>query len=114
MNEFPPFHPDWLVTFWYTTPILKAFDPHLFLSIIAIVGITLYFTKRRNSPLPEPDLEEQQFHHSLKKKQIIEQKIAELEIQRNQGELNEDQYLYKLGEYKKHLEKVKKDLLYFT
>lgn len=117
MSQFPPFHPDWLVTFWFSTPGFKAMDPHVFLSVIAAIGLALFFIKKRKTPpirLVATNFEDEQFHHLLKKKQMIEQKMAELKVLSEQNGLASEQYQMKLGEYHKHLDQVNRELLYFT
>lgn len=117
MTQLPPFHPDWLVTFWFSTPILRAINPHWFLIVLTLIAIGFFFVIRRGkavSPTSVSDTDEQQFQHLLTKKQIIERKIAELENKRLQGELSDEIFQSKLAEYTKHLEKAKLDLLYYT
>jgi peptidoglycan hydrolase CwlO-like protein len=117
MSKIPPFHPDWLVTFWFSTPGLKEMNPHLLLSMVAIIVLVIFFIKKTTLPaarIVTPTVEEEQFYHLLKKKQIIEQKMSELREWTERGELAEEKYQTKLSEYNKHLDKVNKELLYFT
>ncbi|MGJ7920365.1 hypothetical protein [Neobacillus sp. LXY-4] len=115
MSQFPPFHPEWLVTFWFSTPVLRLINPHWFLIILAVSAMVVFFIKRQKSvEHPQIDSDEEKFQHLLTKKQIIEKKIAELEMQKQQGELSEEKYELKRSEYKKHLDKVILDLHYYT
>lgn len=115
MNQLPSFHPDWLVSFWFSTPVLRSINPHWFLISTAVIGLGILLIKRKGkAPASPVDTDEQQFQHLLTKRQIIEQKLTELENQRFQGELSEEKFQMKLVEYKKHLDKVNLDLLYYT
>ncbi|WP_147532677.1 hypothetical protein [Bacillus marasmi] len=116
MTQLPPFHPEWLIRFWFNTPGLQLLNPHWVLIILALVGIALFFIKRSKTAdiAPVRNQEEEQFQHLLTRKQIIERKIAELENQKLVGELTAEKYEIKLGEYKKHLDKVNLDLAYYT
>ncbi len=117
MSQFPPFHPDWLVTFWFATPGFKAMDPHVVISVIAAIGLALFFIKKRKTPpinVVATNFEEEQFHHLLKKKQMIERKMAELKVLWEQDGVASEQVQMKLDEYGKHLDKVNRELLYFT
>ncbi|WP_318507924.1 hypothetical protein [Bacillus sp. T3] len=115
MNQLPPFHPDWLVSFWFSMPILRSINPHWFLITIAVMGLVIFFARRKGKSLSAPlDSDEQQFQHLLTKKQIIEKKLVQLENQRSRGELSEENFQRNFDEYKKHLDKVNLDLLYYT
>lgn len=115
MTQLPPFHPEWLIRFWFQTPGLQSLNPHWVLITLAFIGIALFFLKRmKTTDEPVKDQEEEQFQHLMTRKQIIERKIAELEQQKLAGELTDTKYETKLAEYKKHLDKVNLDLLYYT
>jgi hypothetical protein len=115
MSQFPPFHPEWLVTFWFQTPVLKWINPHWFLISLVLAVIALFLIKRKRFvDLPVQDQDEQQFQHLLTKKQIIEKKIYELESQKQEGILPEEEFQSKLIQYKKHLDKVNLNLSFYT
>lgn len=115
MTQLPPFHPEWLIRFWFQTPGLQQLNPHWVLITLVLIGIALFFLKRSKTiDPPVKDQEEEKFQHLLTRKQIIERKMIELEDQMQAGELTDEQYQTKLSEYKKHLDKVNLDLLYYT
>jgi uncharacterized membrane protein (DUF106 family) len=115
MMQIPPFHPEWLVTFWFSTPVLKWLNPHWFLLLLAgVVAALIAIRRKKQAAAPIKDADEEKFQHLVLKKQIIEKKISELETQKQKGKLTEESYEQKLREYRKHLDKVKLDLLNYT
>jgi len=79
------------------------------------MGLVIFFARRKGkTPATPLDSDEQQFQHLLTKKQIIEKKLIQLENQRSQGELSEENFQRNFDEYKKYLDKVNLDLLYYT
>ena len=109
----PPFHPDWIVNFWLGTPLLNKIDPHaMFIFLVAVAAIIVY-QRRKLTRKQELDTDEKQFQLLLKKKAVIEERMALLTTQRNQ-EMSEELYLNSMKEYEQHLEKVKRELLRFT
>lgn len=114
MNQIPAFHPDWLVTFWLTNPLVNWMDPHLVLALLTGVILYGFYRKRKKVKQDEPDHEEKQFQHLLLKKNIIEKQMLELEDKRAAGDISTEQYETKKREYQKHLEQANKNLMIFT
>ncbi|QED49030.1 hypothetical protein [Cytobacillus dafuensis] len=112
MSEIPPFHPEWLVSFWLGTPILNTINPHFVLIVLIAVLIFKLIKRRKNTH--EHDYEEMQFQLLLKKKAVIEEQMTELERNKKLGEVTDLQYSKIIEEYKQHLDTVKKELLRFT
>lgn len=112
--DIPAFHPEWLVTFWLTTPGLNVFNPHLLLILFMIVLIGIYYFKRKRKGIPQPDSEEMQFKHLLAKKTVIENELGELKREYEAGKLEGDQYMGKEKELQKHLDLTKRELKQFT
>lgn len=110
----PPFHPEWLITFWLTTPGIRSLDPHvttvIILAIIILVGI--YYLRKNKAP--KQDEQEVYFQHLLQKKHVIDNQIKELKTQLDDGEISQEDYDKKLVDYETYLKKVKQDLLEFT
>ncbi|MFE8703345.1 hypothetical protein ACFYKX_22550 [Cytobacillus sp. FJAT-54145] len=114
MSEFPPFHPEWLITFWLTTPVLRSIEPHLVLVVIIGVIVFLYMKKRKSLRENKIDTTENMFQHLLNKRRVIEQQIVMLEKQKKQGDISIELYEKSIDEYKEHLEHVKNELIKFT
>ncbi|PLR98212.1 hypothetical protein [Bacillus sp. T33-2] len=114
MGEIPAFHPEWLVTFWLTTPGLNLLNPHYLLIFIAIFTLGMYFFRKQRVAVQVPDEDEKRFKHLLMKKTVIEKQVDELEESRKQGSLTEEKYEQKAKELEKHLDQVKKELLHYT
>lgn len=111
--DIPAFHPEWLVTFWLTTPGINKLDPHLtslFLVGILIVIIVVKMKKRKAALVPL-DSDEEHFQRLVKEKGIIEGKLTELEQDR--GGLSDEQYAKKRIELEEHLNKTTEALKYF-
>lgn len=111
--DIPAFHPEWIVTFWLSTPGLNKVDPHLLLLTVITLLVSVYFYKRRRNGIPQPDAEEEKFQHLLTTKQVLEKELLELEGLSEQGISNE-QYLKKKQELEKHLDLTKQRLQQFT
>ncbi|WP_174734940.1 hypothetical protein [Mesobacillus harenae] len=114
MGKFPPFHPDWLITFWFKTPGLNRLDPHWMLGILAVFGTVILYSLWKRKQKSEPEADEQAFKRLLLKKNVIEEQLLNLEEQRKQGEITEVLYRKRIGEFQEHLDIVKKQLLQFT
>jgi hypothetical protein len=113
--EMPPFHPDWLVNFWLGTPFLNMFDPHAVLIFLLVVTVMIVIIQRRSLAYKQEfAAEENQFQLLLKKKAVIEDQMASLDLQKMQGKIGEDQYINRMNEYKLHLNNVKSELIRFT
>lgn len=110
----PPLHPEWLITFWLTTPVIRNLEPHvtMLVILIMIIGLAIYFIKRNKAE--KPDEQEIYFQHLLQQKQMIEGKMQQLEKKLLSGQIITENDEKKLLEYQKYLNKVKKDLLQFT
>lgn len=114
MSDIPPFHPDWLVSFWLGTPILNKLNPHVILIFLITLLLIGLLRRRKLMQKQEPDSDEKQFQLLLKKKAVIEEQMTRLEVQKKQGEVTEEQYAKTIAEYKQHLDGVKRELLKFT
>lgn len=107
----PAYHPEWLVTFWLSTPGLDRLNPHYLLIVLAAGLIVLHFLRRK--PVIHEgleDREEQAFKHLLLRKSVIEEQIGALEGKIKAGDIPEADLTKKLEEYQHHLEQVKKEL----
>lgn len=112
--DIPAFHPEWLVTFWLTTPGLNQLNPHILLILLMIILIGIYYFKKKRAEVPQPDSEERQFKQLLTKKAVIENELGELKSICEAGKLENDQYLEKEKELQKLLELTKQELKEFT
>lgn len=106
MNTSPPYHPDWLISFWYGTPGLKLLNPHITLTVLAVVFIATYFIRKAQKTPSAQDTSEIMFQSLIKQKQTIEANITALRAESADSP--------KLKEYEQLLEKVNKDLLKYT
>ncbi|MDQ0154106.1 hypothetical protein [Robertmurraya andreesenii] len=111
--DIPAFHPEWLVTFWLTTPGLNKLNPHLLLVIIVIFVIGYYFIKRRKKPIEKSDSNEEQFQLLLTKKNMLEKELNELRSKYEQEELENAGLANKKKELEKHLEQTMRQLQQF-
>lgn len=114
MSDMPPFHPDWLVSFWLGTPVLNKLNPHIILLVLLVVVVVAIMQKRKQIGQQAPDNDEKQFQLLLRKKSVIEEQMTRLEMLKKQGEVTDEQYSKNIEEYKQHLDSVKKELLRFT
>jgi len=112
----PAYHPEWLVTFWLTTPVLNALNPHYLLIIIAaVIGSSYFIRKKRSSNEEEfPEKEEQMFKHLLLRKNVIEEQLDGLEAKLKAAEINDEDYEKLFNDYQRHLNEVKKELQQYT
>jgi hypothetical protein len=111
----PAYHPDWLVSFWLSTPGLNWLNPHYLLIILAAVFVLRYFIKRGTENQSEPpDTEDVRFKHFLLRKKVIEEQMAGLEVKRKAAEITEEDFLRKLKDYQNQLEQVKNELQQYT
>lgn len=112
--DTPAFHPQWLVDFWLTTPVINKIEPHLAsLIVLIIIGVVLFrrYYKGRSS---EGDTQEAQFQYLLRRKQVIEKEINSLATQLENKSITEEDYEGKLKELEQFLDKVNDDLQAFT
>ncbi|WP_210364844.1 hypothetical protein [Bacillus sp. REN3] len=111
----PAYHPDWLVTFWLTTPVLKWINPHYLLILIGAGLVAVFFLKkRRGQEIRVEDNEDQRFKHLLLKKNVIEEQLAGLEGKFMDAEITELDYARKRHDYEQHLDQVMKELQQYT
>lgn len=111
----PAYHPEWLVTFWLTTPVLNALNPHYLLIITAaVIGSSYFIRKKRSSNEELPGKEEQMFKHLLLRKNVIEEQIDGLEAKLKAAEINTEDYEKLFSDYQRHLTQVKKELQQYT
>ncbi|WP_102274193.1 hypothetical protein [Cytobacillus massiliigabonensis] len=111
----PPYHPDWLVNFWLGTPFLNMFDPHAVLIFLVVVTVMIVIIQRRTLAFrQEFDHDESQFQLLLKKKEVIEKQMAQLDQQKQQGKITDELYITRMKEYEVHLKYVKSELIQFT
>lgn len=109
----PPFHPEWLVTFWLTTPGLNKVDPHLVLALLAVL-IALFVWKKRKNTTGIHDREEERFQHLLTKKKILQKELMDLERKFEQDFVSKDEFQQKKKELSRLLEETEQDLQQFT
>ena len=115
MGSVPPYHPEWIIRFWFSTPGLRSVDPHLTLAIITIlVAGVIFFMRRKRQPLGQADPEEARLKHLLAKQKVIRQQMAELEKNLNGEAITPEAYSLKRKEYEKHLERTEQELRQFT
>lgn len=76
--DIPAFHPEWLVTFWLSTPGLNKIDPHIVLILASVTVIMVVIMKRRKQAVIKPQVDEEQFQNLLQNKFIIENELAEI------------------------------------
>ncbi|MEH7886095.1 hypothetical protein V7654_17480 [Bacillus sp. JJ1609] len=105
------YHPEWLVTFWLSTPLLNALNPHYLLMILAAAIFIRLFMKKKNVTL---DIEDQHFRHLLAKKNVIEEQLAGIERKLMADEITNEIYAQTVKAYLTHLEQVKKELQQYT
>lgn len=111
----PAYHPEWLVTFWLTTPGLNWLNPHYLLILLAAGLVIRYFLKRRDTEAVEnPDAEDLRFKHLLLRKKVIEEQMEGLETKRHAGEITDSEFADKISDYRSHLEQVKLELQQYT
>ncbi|MGA8942804.1 MAG: hypothetical protein WB502_08845 [Thermoactinomyces sp.] len=112
--DIPPFHPEWLVTFWLSTPGLNRLDPHMVL-LLATGGFIGFYLYRKNRKLKaEPEWEEERFQQLMTRKKRLEQDLEELEREHGKGEIASDCYLKKRQELEMRLEMTEHQLRQFT
>ncbi len=107
----PAYHPEWLVTFWLSTPVLNALNPHYLLMILAAAIFIRLFMKKKNVTL---DIEDQHFRHLLAKKNVIEEQLAGIERKLMADEITNENYAQTVKAYQTHLEQVKEELKQYT
>lgn len=112
--DLPVFHPEWLVTFWLTTPGLNRLNPHIVLLLAAVCFIGFYLYRKKRVLSAEPDREEERFQQLMEKKNLLERDLRELERAHDQKEIVDGQYLKKREELEMRLEMTKYELRQFT
>ncbi|RSD27827.1 hypothetical protein [Mesobacillus subterraneus] len=111
----PAYHPEWLVTFWLTTPGLNLLNPHYVLIVLAVILAAGWFMKKRRTKAAEIlDEEDQVFKHLLLKKKVIEQQLQELEARLMAAEVTEESFRKMKQDYHSHLDQVNKELEQYT
>lgn len=112
--DIPAFHPEWIVTFWLTTPGLNKVDPHLLLVLLLASLIAVFYVKRRNRINVKLDTDEERFQHLLLKKNMLEKELLELKKNHEEEKNPREQLLQKKKELEKHLDLTKKELQQYT
>lgn len=109
-----PFHPEWLIHFWTKTPVIQSLDPHLTAIIVVFIlsGVGFYYYAK--SYRKQHDNVEVHFQQILRRKRIVEEQLAQVESEYQQGKMTEEAYEKKLKSLDKYLKKVKEELLDFT
>ena len=110
----PAFHPEWLGTFWLSTPVLDVLNPHYLLIISAGIMIWYLIRKKRGSNEDISGKEDQLFKHLFIRKNVIEEQLAGLEAKLKAAEINKEDYAKLFNDYQNHLEQVKKELQQYT
>lgn len=111
--DVPAFHPEWLVTFWLTTPGINKIDPHLILAAI-LVTLGWYVFKIKALKTNLVDSEEEQFKHLFTRKNVIEKELTELERQCQEQRISKEHYQNKKSELEKYLASTEQELQQFT
>ncbi|WP_070120490.1 hypothetical protein [Bacillus marinisedimentorum] len=109
MNTLPPLHPEWMISFWYDTPLLNMLNPHYTLAAATVAGILFFFMKKRNGTV-EPDADESMFQHLLHRKQVIHEQMKSLDLRRKRGELSLEDYEAEVQKHEELMKKVRDDL----
>lgn len=112
--DLPVFHPEWLVTFWLTTPGLNRLNPHIVLLLAAVCFIGIYLYRKKRILSAEADREEDRFQQLVKKRNLLERDLRELERARDHKEIANNRYLKKREELEMRLEMTKHELRQFT
>lgn len=110
----PPYHPEWLVTFWLTTPGLNKLDPHVTLLLIFIVIISFIIIKRRKDKIHIVDGQEEKFQHLLNRKKVIEIEMKDLNTQLQNNRISYEQFSKKKNELERHLQHTLNELKQYT
>lgn len=115
MNGLPAYHPEWLITFWFSAPGLNKLDPHITIATIGLIIIVIYFTKNFKRPVEQViDGEEELFQQLLTKKKVIQQQLNELKSNYELQSMTLEEFQVKQSEYKKLLEQTRQKLRDFT
>ncbi|WP_077211323.1 hypothetical protein [Bacillus dakarensis] len=109
----PAFHPEWIVTFWLTTPGINKIDPHLVLAVV-LAAIGVYVFKIRAVKTNKMEKDEEQFKYLLSKKNVIEKELKELERQCLEHCITDEQFKNKKRELEKYLVVTEQELQQFT
>ena len=111
----PAYHPEWLVTFWLTTPGLNWLNPHYLLMIAGVGLVITYLVKRKKTEAVDmADPEDERFKHLLLRKKVIEEQMENLEGKRRAAEISEADFAGKITDYENHLKQVKNELHQYT
>lgn len=111
----PAFHNPGHIRLWNESP-LRHFEPHLFMAVVLLIiiaGIVYFFYFKRKEALNEgltDDKSDELFRELVAKKNILLNKIVQLEEDYEAGKIDEQQFQDKITAYKKYLYKVKQDL----
>lgn len=112
--DVPAFHPEWLVTFWLTTPVLNRIEPHLFSLLLIIALFVAYYVRRKKKPIAKVDSEEEQFQLLLTRRKLLEQELKELGQEDEVNHPHDEQFIKKKQELEKHLSLTNEKLQQFT
>lgn len=107
----PAYHPEWLVSFWLSTPVLNLLNPHYLLIILGASILIRFFLKKKAE---NSDTEDQRFRHLLAKKNVIEEQLSGLEEKFKAVEMTKEDYMKSVKDYQKLLEQVKEELQQYT
>ncbi|MDQ0257793.1 hypothetical protein J2S74_005255 [Evansella vedderi] len=110
------FHNPGHIRIWYESP-LRNFEPHLvtaLLFFILVFGVGYFIHINRKEHLKEEgvmeDVDEKKFQELATKKNILLNKILQVEEDFSAGVITEKEMEEKVEAYKKYLFKVKSDL----
>lgn len=106
--DIPAFHPEWLITFWLSTPGLNKIDPHLVLILAIVAVILVIMAKRRKRAAIEPKLDEEQFQNLIKNKNQIEKELVEITQNGIQDEVRKQELEKRLALTKHELQQYTK------
>lgn len=110
--NIPSFHPDWLVTFWFTTPVLNRLNPHITLIIVASVLFVAFFSRKKYRIKTVPDPIEERFKLLIFRKKMLEKELVNLDGGSESS--SHEQYVQKKMELERLLERTEKELQQYT
>lgn len=99
----PAFHPEWIVTFWLTTPVLNRIDPHLVSGLLVAALFVAYYVRRKRKPVVKVDTQEEQFQLLMARRKLLEKELDELNQESKLNGTEIEQYIKKKEELEKHL-----------
>lgn len=112
--NIPAFHPDWLVTFWLTTPVLNRLNPHITLIIVVSVLFVVFFSRKKYRVKAVPDPEEERFKLLIYRKQMIEKELTKLASESVNATSPDEQVAQKKTELERMLDRTTKELQQYT